>query len=96
MNLEIGGSEPLEEDTWQGHGLRVGKVVLRVGGPVPRCAATTRNPDTGTVDLQTLRMIRVDRGRTTAVEHGRGFYLGVYADVTVESQVCRGDDVVLV
>ena len=96
MNLEISGSGPLEEDTWQGRELRLGKVVLRVGGPVQRCAATTRNPDTGTVDLQTLRMIRAYKGRTTTLEHGPGFYLGVYAEVTAEGLVRRGDDVELV
>ena len=46
-----------------------------------RCAATTRNPDTGVIDLQTLRMIGASRGRHETPEWGRGFYFGVYADV---------------
>ncbi len=80
MNVEIAGAAPHDEDTWEGRELRLGEVVVRVGGPVRRCAATTRNPDTGVVDLQTLRMIGASRGRQETPKFGKGFYFGVYAD----------------
>ena len=96
MNLEITGSEPLDEDSWEGRELRVGDVVLRVGREVKRCAATTRDPETGVVDLQTLHMIGAYKGRTTTEDDGPGFYLGVYAEVTTEGWVRRGDEVQLI
>ncbi len=96
MNLELSGSEPLDEDSWEGRELRVGEVALRVGREVKRCAATTRDPDTGTVDLQTLKMIGAYKGRTTTEDDGPGFYLGVYAEVTTEGRVRRGDEVYLI
>lgn len=97
MSLYVTGSEPLEEDTWEGRSLRVGDtVVLRVGEQVPRCAATTRNPDTGAVDLQTLKMIGDYKGRTKAEDGGYDFFLGVYAEVTAEGRVHLDDKVELI
>lgn len=95
MNVEISGAAPHDEDTWDGRELRVGEVVLRAGGPVKRCAATTRNPDTGVVDLQTLRMIRTARGRQQTPEWGAGFYFGVYAEVLTPGRVHLEDAVAL-
>ena len=95
MNVEISGAAPHDEDTWEGRELRLGEVVLRVGGPVKRCAATTRNPDTGVVDLQTLRMIGATRGRQETPEWGKGFYFGVYAEVLSPGRIHLGDKVSL-
>ena len=53
-------------------------VVAEVGGPVQRCAGTTRNPDSGQVDLKTLALIGDYRGRQDSV-FGMGFNFGVYA-----------------
>ena len=96
MNVEISGAAPNDEDLWSGRELRLGAAVVRVGGPVKRCAATTRNPDTGVVDLQTLRMIGTYRGRQETAEFGRGFYFGVYADVVTPGRVQVGDEVALI
>lgn len=96
MNIEISGSAPHEEDTWNGRELRIGEVVLRVGGPVKRCAATTRNPDSGEIDLQTLKLIGVARGRQETREWGKGFYFGVYAEALVPGRIRLGDEVALV
>jgi uncharacterized protein YcbX len=95
MNVEIAGSAPLDEDSWDGRELSLGAAVLRVGGPVKRCAATTRNPDTGEFDLQTLKLIGALKGRQEFAPWGAGFYLGVYADVLVPGRVSVGDEVVL-
>lgn len=96
MNVELSGTAPHEEDTWEGRELRMGEAVLRVGGPVKRCAATTRNPDTGVVDLQTLKLIGRRRGRQETAKFGKGFYFGVYADVVAPGRVHVGDAVTLV
>jgi uncharacterized protein YcbX len=96
LTIEISGASPYDEDTWDGRDLRIGDAVVRVGGPIKRCAATTRNPDTGDVDLQTLRMIGTARGRQSTTDFGAGFYFGVYADVLTPGTVRVGDDVTLV
>jgi uncharacterized protein YcbX len=93
MNVEVFGTEPYAEDGWDGHELQLGEVRVRVGGPVKRCAATTRDPDSGTVDLQTLRMIAARRGRQRTPEWGVGSYLGVYAEVVVPGRLRTGERV---
>ncbi len=95
MNVEVAGSASLDEDSWEGRELRLGEAVVRVGGPVKRCAATTRNPDTGEIDLQTLKLIGGLKGRQELAPWGAGFYLGVYAEVLVPGRVSVGDEVVL-
>lgn len=96
MNVELSGTSPHEEDTWEGQKVRLGEVELVVGGPVKRCAATTRNPDSGAVDMQTLRMIGQSRGRQDTARFGKGFYFGVYAEVLEPGRVRVGDAVELV
>ncbi len=92
MNVGFSGGAPHVEDTWDGRTLAIGEAVVRVGGPVKRCAATTRNPDTGVVDLQTLRMIGAYRGRQETPEFGPGFYFGVYAETLTPGRVAVGDE----
>jgi hypothetical protein len=96
LNIQFDGGEPLAEDTWDGRHVRIGTAVVRVGGPVKRCAATNRNPETGDSDLSTLQMIGAYRGRQETPEFGVGFYLGVYADVIEPGRVRVGDEVALV
>jgi uncharacterized protein len=94
MLIEFASSDPHVEDSWDGKLLRVGDVLLRVGGPVQRCAATTRNPDSGSVDLQTLRLIIGYRGRQDSV-FGPGSNFGVYADVVERGTISVGDSLTL-
>jgi len=95
MNVAIAGGDPLVEDSWDGRELMLGDAVVRVGGPVKRCAATTRNPDTGEIDLQTLKLIGATKGRQETPMFGAGFYFGVYADVLTPGRIHVGDDVTL-
>src|SRR5215475_6029062 len=90
MLISFSGLSPHVEDRWQGQMIEIGETVVRVGGPVPRCAATTRHPDRGTRDLSTVRMIKSYRG-VQATESGRGVNFGVYADVVAEGVVRVGD-----
>jgi uncharacterized protein len=89
MLLELEGCEPFEEDGWDGLLVRVGSALLRLAGPVPRCAVTTQDPQTGVRDHDTLRVIRSVRGRSA---DGR-LYLGMYAEVAVPGAVAVGDTV---
>lgn len=89
MLLELEGCEAFEEDSWTGSLVRAGSALLRLGGPVPRCAVTTQDPATGVRDHDTLRSIRELRGRS---EDGR-IYFGMYADVAVSGSVAVGDAV---
>ena len=94
MLIEVDGGEPHVEDTWEGRRIAIGDTVLIGGGPVQRCAGTTRNPDTGSVDLKTLTLIGAYRGRHDSV-FGTGFNFGTYARCIVPGQIRVGDDVVV-
>lgn len=81
------GGEPHVEDTWIGREVRVGEAVVRVHEQVARCAITTKNPDTGERDLDTLRVIKTYRG-TRGVKH---LDFGVYGEVVAPGRVRVGD-----
>lgn len=87
-SLLIEGIEPHEEDTWIGREVQAGEVVLRMKERDVRCSLTTRNPDTGVRDLDTLRMILATRGPIDGE-----VCFGVYADVTRGGHVRAGDPV---
>jgi uncharacterized protein YcbX len=87
MLVGLEGCEPHEEDSWGGRLLRVGEALLRVGGPVPRCATTTRSPDTGVRDFDTLRQVKAYRG----LREGKHIDFGVYAVVVEPGRVRVGD-----
>jgi hypothetical protein len=89
MLIGLDGCEAHEEDTWMGGRIRVGAVELDVGGPIDRCAATTRNPETGEVDLDTLRTIKEYRG----LRDGKHADFGVFASVVRPGRVRVGDAV---
>jgi uncharacterized protein YcbX len=88
MLLELTGCEAHEEDTWEGRRFAVGEAVVRVGGPVDRCAVTTRDPDTGERDLDTLRLIKSYRGQR---ESDGAILFGVYGSVLQPGRVRVGD-----
>jgi uncharacterized protein YcbX len=90
MLFELGGCEPHEEDTWAGRSFAIGEAIVRLGGPVDRCAVTTRDPDTGERDLDTLRLIKSYRGQR---ESDGAILFGVYGRVTRPGRVRVGDPV---
>ncbi len=89
MLLELEGFAPHEEDTWRGRRVRLGEAVVEIGGPVARCATTTRDPSTGQRDLDTLREIAAYRGK----RDGKKIDFGVYAQVVRPGRVRVGDPV---
>lgn len=90
MLLNISGVEAYEEESWRARDVRVGSALLHVHGPVPRCLAITRNPDSGSSDLHTLHFIAKARGRQPN-DFGRGLNMGVYAVVVEPGVVTVGD-----
>ena len=58
MLFDLDGCEPHEEDEWEGRPVRIGEAVVRPTLAVERCAVTTRDPETGRRDLDTLHLIR--------------------------------------
>jgi uncharacterized protein YcbX len=89
MLFTLSGCRPHEEDEWEGRLLRIGAAVVRAGGPVERCAVTTRDPDTGETDLDTLRLIKSYRG----LSDRRTIDFGVYAEIVEPGRVRVGDTV---
>ena len=89
MLFTLSGCRPHEEDEWNGRLLRIGGAVIRAGGPVDRCAMTTRDPDTGERDLDTLGLIKGYRG----LSDRRTIDFGVYAEIVEPGVVRVGDTV---
>jgi hypothetical protein len=56
-NIVIGGVEGLEERSWPGRCLRIGKVLIGVQDLRGRCVMTTFDPDTLAQDHQVLKSI---------------------------------------
>jgi uncharacterized protein YcbX len=89
MTIELEGCEEHEEDDWIGSDVDVGEARIRVTGPVGRCVVTTRNPDSGVSDLDTLRLLAGYR----TLREGKSFGCGVCGDVVVEGVVRVGDSI---
>jgi uncharacterized protein len=72
MLFEIDGVPPHEEDAWIGRHVRIGDAEIVVTGDVGRCVVTSRDPDTGIVDLPTLSTLAAYRreGRNEPLPFG--------------------------
>ena len=80
---------PHEEDTWVGCRIGLGETVLRISAPVPRCAMTTHDPETGERDHDTLRAIKEYRGQVD----GKDLMFGVLGEVDTPGVIRLGDEV---
>jgi hypothetical protein len=93
MLIEIDGVDAHEEDTWLGRATRIGGAVIAWGGNVGRCLTTSRDPDTGEIDLPTLDMLRSYRGEIRTTE---ALPFGIYGEVLEEGEIRVGDALELV
>ena len=89
QNIYITGTTAHGEDEWIGGTVRVGAAVLRVKMRDERCVVTTRNPDTGDHDLNTLKIIASYR-----TDLPKEVCFGVYCTVVEPGEARVGDEVV--
>jgi uncharacterized protein YcbX len=90
MLVEVDGIGAHEEDRWVGRFVQIGAATVRFNGHVGRCLFTSRDPETGEVDLPTLDILGGYRGDVTATER---LPLGIYGEVVREGTVRVGDAV---
>ena len=93
MLIQVDGIGAHEEDTWDAQEFAIGSAIIKAGGPVKRCAATTRNPNSGLVDLKTLKLIGDYRGRQES-RFGTGFNFGIYATCVKPGTISVGDEII--
>jgi hypothetical protein len=86
MLIGVDGARAHEEDEWLGRTVRLGEAIVRPLGNVGRCAVTTQDPDTGVVDLDTLRLLRDYRPNGT-----EPLPFGVFGEVVEPGRVRVGD-----
>jgi hypothetical protein len=91
MLVEIDGVAAHAEDGWVGGGpVRIGDAVVAFAGHVGRCLITSRDPDTGQVDLPTLDILKGYRGSVDTTEP---LPFGVWGRVVSPGTVQVGDEV---
>lgn len=90
MTFDLDGCEPYEEESWAGGAVNIGEAIVEVGGQVPRCVFTTKDPETGEKDWNTLTKIAAYRPR---IAGDGGLPFGVYARVIHGATVGVGDAV---
>jgi len=93
MLIEVDGVPPHAEDDWLGHELEVGPARLRIHGNVGRCVTTTRGPESGAVDLPTLKMLAAYRNELETTEP---LAFGVHGEVLAGGTVRIGDELRIV
>jgi len=89
MLVHVAGTKPHEEDSWIGREVAIGDALVRVTKNDARCRMTTRNPETGVKDFDTLKEIKAYRG----LREGKSIDFGVYADVVTPGTIRVGDPV---
>lgn len=90
MLIEIDGVGAHEEDQWVGRKVRIGEATVGFNGNVGRCLVTSRDPDTGQVDLPTLDMLGDYRHHVYSTEP---LPFGIYGQVLEPGTVRVGDEV---
>jgi uncharacterized protein YcbX len=83
-NLWIDGLEPWAEWDWIGRSLRIGAAELEVRERITRCRATSADPLTGRIDVDTLAGLNAGYGHQD---------FGLYAVVTRSGAIRPGDPV---
>jgi len=89
QNIYIEGASAHEEDTWLDGQVRVGSALLNVKMRDSRCAVTTHSPETGEIDMNTLKIIASYRN-----DQPNEVNFGVYCTVAEPGEAAVGDEVV--
>jgi uncharacterized protein YcbX len=91
MLIEIDGVAAHAEDDWVGRRVTVGAARVVFHGHVGRCLVTSRDPDTGEINLPTLDILRDYRSELDTTEP---LPFGIYGEVIVPGRIRIGDPVV--
>ncbi len=92
MLVQADGMAAHSEDDWVGQRVRIGEAVVRWHGHVGRCLVTSRDPDTGEIDLPTLDLLgSYRRGEPTT----EPLAFGIYGEVLTGGRVRVGDAIEL-
>lgn len=92
MLIEVDGIPAHAEDDWVGARVQIGEAAVRFNGHVGRCLVTSRDPDTGLVDVPTLDILRGYRGELETTEP---LAFGIFGEVVRDGTIRVGDQVVL-
>lgn len=92
MLIEIDGVASHEEDQWVGRAVHVGGATVRWRGNVGRCLITSRDPESGQIDLPTLDLLGGYRAEVEATEP---LPFGIYGEVLRPGSVRVGDELTL-
>jgi uncharacterized protein YcbX len=90
MMIEIDGIGPNAEDRWVGRTIRIGTAAVRFEGHVGRCLVTSRDPDSGRIDLPTLEILGEYRRDEDTTEP---LAFGIYGAVADPGAIRIGDRV---
>jgi uncharacterized protein len=90
MLIEVDGVRAHTEDEWVHRTVRIGEAQVAFSGHVGRCLITSRDPDTGEIDLPTLDMLRSYRGGLPTTEP---LAFGIYGRAVVPGTIRIGDQV---
>jgi uncharacterized protein YcbX len=83
-NVYLAGGAPFAEFGWLGREVTLGDVVVRPFARIPRCAATSVDPETGERDVAVPKELKQHFGHVD---------MGVYAEVVRGGRVAVGDAV---
>jgi uncharacterized protein YcbX len=84
MTITITGTDAWAEHGWRGQKVTIGKVILRVIAPVPRCVVTTHNPVSGATDARILHALARLRGKNDIT-------FGVWCEILRPGRIRVGD-----
>jgi uncharacterized protein YcbX len=92
MLIEVDGVPAHGEDSWLGRRVRIGPALVAMHGNIGRCLVTSRDPETGDVNLPTLDALGRYRRELVSTEP---LPFGIYGGVLEPGQVAVGDPVSL-
>ena len=90
MLIEVDGVGAHEEDDWVGRRVRIGSALVAMRGHVGRCLVTSRDPDTGEVNLPTLDLLGQYRRELESTEP---LPFGIHGEVLEPGAVRVGDEI---
>jgi hypothetical protein len=90
MLIEVDGVPAHAEDAWVGQRVRVGNTAIEFCGHVGRCLITSRDPESGSIDLPTLDLLGSYRRGLSTTEP---LPFGIHGRVVEPGAIAVGDPV---